>query len=351
VLLDDSGADFTDTLLYFNKADSGQKNCSARWTKVKSYNVSTRCATLTVTSGSWSDGSAKCTDLGFAYATRVVEGGGGYKSGAAIVSPGATGSGLAGTCNVDTETGSITSVSLTSKGSGYTNDTKISCPSACSKSTCGVSDSSAQGGIVALDVVQRSVTVSAGQWDQRTGNLVLHVHDELSTTANTVFSFKVRNSFMPQGEQNAWIMAGGLSPIGSKAFDTNIMKIDGASNSVTSTCACAPASGATSCSCTSEMTGLPTGRPLYALKAEIQCNSASDVKVKVKDVAKSADIITQPPSTCKDTCQKYHTLFEWLNVAGDVEAPGKVRLAAEATVGNDYCGGGDNLKVLFTLYY
>ena len=54
-----SDTDFTDTILYFNTPESGPQNCSARWTKVKSYNVSTRCATLKVTSGSWDDGKSK----------------------------------------------------------------------------------------------------------------------------------------------------------------------------------------------------------------------------------------------------------------------------------------------------
>jgi hypothetical protein len=349
LLLDETETNFTDTLLYFNTPGSGPQNCSARWTKVQSYNVSTRCATLNVTSGSWSDGQSKCTDLGFVQSAKVLNGGMGYKNGSAIIDRGATGSGLAATCNVDSATGQILSVSVSNKGSGYSAETQLSCPSACTTTSCGITEDGAEGGMVDLSVVQRSVTVSAGQWDQLTGSLVLNVHNELSRTAPTIFSFNVRNSLTPQGSSKVWVMAGGQSPIGSTMANGTVMQIEGANSSATATCACSPAAGS-SCACTANVTGLPTGRPVYALKAELQCNSATNVIVKVNDVA--SNVVSQPPTQCKDKCQQYHTLFEWLNVASSVDANGKLPLKAEAsTVGTDYCGGGDNLKVIFTLYY
>jgi len=351
-LSDNSETDFTGTILHFNTPESGPLNCSSRWTKVKSYNISTHCATLTVTSGSWSDGQAKCSDLGFVQEVRVLGGGTGYQAGAAVVGDGATGSGLSGTCNVDTDSGRILSVSLSNKGTGYSPTTRLSCPAACTSSTCGISENGAMGGEVELSVVQRSVVVSAGQWDQLTGTIVLRVHAELSITTPTVFSFKVRNSLTPQGKSDVWLMAGGQTPIGSKSMNGTVMLIEGANTSLTATCACAPAAGATSCSCASNVTGLPTGRAVYALKAEVQCNSATNVVVTVDDVAQSSDVVKQPPKVCKDACQRYHTLFEWLNVASSVDAQGTLPLKVAAdTIGTDYCGGGDNLKVLFTLYY
>ena len=96
----------------------------------------------------------------------------------------------------------------------------------------------------------------------------------------------------------------------------------------------------------------PTGRSVYVLKAELQCNSATNVIVTVNSVAQSSDVVMQPPQTCKDACQKYHKLFEWLNVASSVSDEGVLSLSVQASsVGTDYCGAGDNLKVLFTLYY
>jgi hypothetical protein len=348
-----SDTDFTDTILYFNTPESGPQNCSARWTKVKSYNVSTRCATLKVTSGSWDDGKSKCTDLGLVQSAEVLNGGTGYKSGTAMINQGATGLGLNAICNVDSATGQILSVSVSEKGRGYAADTRVSCPSACTTTTCSITDHGAEGGVVNLSVVQRSVTVSqAGQWDQLTGSLVLNVHSELSRTEPTIFSFRVRNSLTPQLSPNVWVMAGGQSPIVSTRMEGTVMQIVGANSSATKTCSCTPSAGASSCACTALVEGLPTGRPVYALKAEIQCNSATNVIVKVNDVAQSSDVVSQPPTQCKDRCQQYHTLFEWLNVASSVDANGTVPLKAEAsTLGTDYCGGGDNLKVLFTLYY
>jgi len=344
------GTNFTGSILYFNRPESGPLNCSDRWTRIASYNVSTRCATLTVTDGAWSDGSSKCSDLGFVHRLELVAGGQGYTSGALVVD-GATGTGLAGTCNVDNSSGTILSVSLSNGGSGYNLDTNLSCPSACTSSRCGVSTGNgAQGGRVALSIPQRSVTVAAGQWDQFTGTLVLGVHKDL--TGPIVFSFDVRNSLTPQGQQDVWLMAGGEAPIGSVKMTGSVLQIDGANSSQTATCACTPASSATACTCNTNVTGLPTNRALYALKAEVQCNSATNVDVKVSGVSVSTDVVMQPSTVCKDACNTYHTLFEWHNVASSVTSEGTLPLSADASgVGVDYCGAGDNLKVLFTLYY
>jgi hypothetical protein len=351
-LLDDSETDFTGAILYFNTPEPGPLNCSSRWTKVDSYDVSTRCATLTVTSGSWTDGLAKCNNLGTVNRVEVVDGGTGYKSGAAIIGDGATGSGLAGVCAVDSDSGRILSVTLSNEGAGYTDDTTISCPAACSMSTCGRAEIEAYGGHLALSMVQRYVTVSAGMWDQLSGTLELRVHEELSTTSPTVFSFDVRNSFTPQGASEVWLMAGGQTPIGSTAMNGSTMLIEGTNSTATATCACAPSGSDSDCTCTTSFTDLPTGRGVYALMAELQCNGASDVVVKVNDVALDSDVVTQPPRACKDSCTNYHLLFEWRNVASSVDAGGVLELSVDASsVATDYCGGGDNLKVLFTLYY
>jgi hypothetical protein len=351
-LLDESGTDFTDSILYFNTPEPGLVNCSSRWTKVASYDVSTRCATLKVTGGSWSDGRAKCTNLGTVNHVEILDGGEGFKAGAVIVGDGATGSGLAGTCTVDSDSGRILSVSLTDKGTGYTTDTTLSCPAACSKTTCGRSENEAYGGHLALGVVQRYVAVSAGAWDQLTGTLELRVHDELSITTSTVFSFNVRNSFTPQGASQVWVMAGGQTPIGSTLMTGTTMQIEGTNSTRTATCACAPSGSDSDCTCSTSITGLPAGRPLYALRAELQCNGATNVVVKVDGVAVPSNLVTQAPSECKDSCRAYHQLFEWRNVADSVSGAGALPLSVEAdSVATDYCGGGDNLKVLFTLYY
>jgi len=351
-LLDDSETDFTGTILYFNTPEPGPLNCSSRWTKVDSYDVNTRCATLKVTSGSWSDGKAKCSNLGTVNRVEVLDGGEGYKSGAAIIGEGATGSGLAGVCAVDSDSGRILSVSLSDEGAGYTFDTTISCPAACTRSTCGRTENEAHGGHLALSMVQRYVTVSAGMWDQISGTLELQVHGELSTTSATVFSFDVRNSFTPQGASEVWLMAGGQTPIGSTAMTGSTMLIEGTNSTATATCACAPSGSDSDCTCTTSVTDLPTGRGVYALMAELQCNAATNVVVKVDGTAVSSDLVKQPPSACKDSCTNYHLLFEWHNVASSVGANGVLPLSVEAdSVATDYCGGGDNLKVLFTLYY
>jgi hypothetical protein len=349
-LLVDSDVSLNDTTLYFN-SPIGHSNCSSRWTKVKNY--VNGCATLAVNSGSWSDGRPKCTHLGFVREARVISGGTGYKTGASIVVNSSAGSGLSGMCNADSESGKILSVSLSSKGIGYSPDTKLSCPAACNQSSqCGASQNGAQNGEIVLSFAQTSVTVLAGQWNQRTGTLVLNVHRELSITSPTMFSFTVQNSLKPKGKSELRVMAGGLSPIGSTVMNGTALLIEGTNSSRTAKCACAPASGTTTCTCSTNIAGLPTGRSVYVLKAELQCNSATSVVVTVNSVAQSSDVVMQPPQICKDACQKYHKLFEWLNVASSVSDQGVLPLSVQASsVGTDYCGAGDNLKVLFTLYY
>ena len=130
------------------------------------------------------------------------------------------------------------------------------------------------------------------------------------------------------------------------------MSISGLDTTSTALCTCAPAAGASSCPCTTTMTGIPTGRDVYALKAEYQCNTGASLLVKVRGVVLSSTIVAQPPNTCQDSCQGYHTLFSWYDIGASSDSSTSLLLEVEANnVAADYCGAGHHLKVVFTLFY
>ena len=67
--------------------------------------------------------------------------------------------------------------------------------------------------------------------------------------------------------------------------------------------------------------------------------------------------VAQPTAACHDQCGTYATLFSWLDVKDKVLADTAGELASAVTGnsdnsgGVDYCGAGDNVKVVFTLMY
>lgn len=294
--------------------------------------------------------SSLCSGMGAVQSVQVIDGGSGYKSGPISIAPGTAGSGLSGNCTVD-DMGSVTSITLFDGGNGYPDGAEIFCPSACDTASCGVKSSSGEGAAAKVTVTPDLAAVVAASWDKLTGRLEMRVRGEINTTEPIVMSFVVKNGKTPQASRDVYVMAGGSSPVGSTKMTGTAMSISGLDTTVTGLCACAPSAGASSCTCTTTMTGIPTGRDVYALKAEYQCNTGASLVVKVNS---NAITVAQPPTTCKDSCQSYHTLVSWYNVAAQVNAvnDGTLPLAVDASnVAADYCGAGNNLKVVFTLIY
>jgi hypothetical protein len=334
--------DPTGSILYFTAG-----GCKDRWTRISAYNKTTHCATLNTTAGNWFDGLARCTSLGEIKNLTVVAGGEAYRTGAFEVWSPEGGTGLSGNCTVD-EFGVVKSVSILTPGYGYGPKTIIKCPRACqSTGVCSVSGSSPvvyTDAEVGFGIEHDSAAMSAAEWRQGSGTLKLAVRDEQSISADTVVSFKIRNSMQPQPAQAAFIKASGRTPIGSHRMTGDVMRIDGTSTTLTRVCTNAAGE------CTTSFTGLPTtGVTLYTLSAEIQCNAkATSVVVKVGAVDQPVD---QPPATCSDACNEYHRLFSHVDVTSKVTAGS---LAVETTasgVSTDHCGAGENLKVVFILSY
>jgi len=337
--------DPTGSILYFTAG-----GCKDRWTRISAYDKTTQCASLGILDGDptkWSDNANKCTTLGKVENLTVVEAKTGFLPGERdfqVVSP-ANGTGLAGTCTVD-ESGVVRSVSITTSGSGYGPDTRIKCERACVSGACTPpAYAEAQIG-VRLSADNGSMSVSRAEWRQASGTLKLAVRDELSVSAVTKISFKIRNSMQPQPAQAAFIKASGMTPIGSHRMTGDVMRIDGTSTTVTKVCT------ANTGLCTAGFTGLPTGRALYTLSAEIQCNAkATNVVVKVAGSSVVDPSVDQPPATCSDKCNEYHRLFSNVDVTSKV-ATGALTVETTASgVSTDHCGAGENLKVVFILSY
>jgi len=335
--------DPTGSILYFTAG-----GCKDRWTIISAYNRTTHCATLNATAGNWFDGSAQCSSLGQIKELSVVSGGEAYKSGAFEVESPEGGSGLTGNCTVD-ESGAVKSISVLSRGSGYGAATKIMCPRACqSADVCSAAGSSAvtyAEAEIGFTIKHDSGALSAAEWHRGSGTLKVAVRQELETTADTVISFKIKNSMTPQEHQPVFIKASGMTPIGSVRMTGDVMKIASMSTTVTKVCS------ASSGSCTASFTQLST-KTLYTLSAEIQCNAkASNVQVFTGAGTTNKQTTVQPPATCFDSCNEYHRLFSNVDVTSDVSSGSlDVRTTANG-VNTDHCGAGDNLKVVFILSY
>jgi hypothetical protein len=210
---------------------------------------------------------------------------------------------------------------------------------------------------IGYKIVHDSGVMSAAEWRRASGTLKLAVRNELGTGATTKFSFRIKNAMAQQTKQPVFIMASGMTPIGSVSMTgTDIMEISGTSTTVTKVCQ------ASTGECTAAFVNLPV-KPLFTLSAEIQCNAKASNVAAFTGEGLTAQTVAQPPSTCVDSCNEYHRLFTNVDVTTDVVTPSGRRLldaasggtlAVKATadgVSTDHCGAGHNLKVVFILSY
>jgi hypothetical protein len=339
------GDDPTGAVLMF---DAGGCQTGGRWTKIVSYDHASNCATLETAGdpAAWTDETAKCEQMGVIEHVRVVSGGEAYEAGAFSVESQDGGTGLTGTCTVD-ELGTVQSVTVTDPGMGYGTNTIISCPRACTSQD--VCDAAAEAELAFEIVHDSGVLSAAAEWHRSTGTLKLAVRSELSTAAPTVFSFNIKNSMATQEKQPVFIMASGAKPIGAAELNGEVLAISGTSVSVTKVCTTAAADTPCAVSFDELPTADGTGR-LYTLSAEIQCNGGAE-GVVITTGSSTEQAVTQPPSTCTDSCNEYHRLFSNVDVSNDVGSNALDVSAGATAIGTDYCGAGDDLKVIFILSY
>jgi len=338
----DESEDPTGSMLFFTAG-----GCKDRWTMISAYNRTTHCATLNATAGNWFDGQAKCTSLGEIKELKVLAGGGAYKNGAFEVESLVGGTGLSGNCTVD-EYGVVQTISVLSAGRGYGSDTKIKCSRACqSADVCSATGSAPvmqAEAEVGYTIVHDSGAMSAAEWRRGSGTLKLAVRDELDTSADTVISFKIKNSMTAQQKQPIFVMASGATPIGSEQMIGDVMEISSTSSTITKVCT-SPTGP-----CTATF-ALPAGKTLYTMSAEIQCNAKATNVGITTGASDTLHKVVQPPVTCVDSCDEYHRLLSDVDVTSDVDGTVLVAKASASGISTDHCGAGDNLKVIFIVSY
>ena len=211
-----------------------------------------------------------------------------------------------------------------------------------------------------LDTHSLSVATEQGtglaphaSWLQSSGTISVEVQGQVSIQSDTVFTFVVMNGHVAQTSVSldAHVMATGMIPVGASPLIGSALQIAdlrGAQEFV-GTCTCDTSQGPSGkCSCTTLITGIPSGRALYALKVEMQCNSfATDLNITAGSASIAGSLIQQPPLWCHDECQKYHTALDWTPIEVDSS---DLPVAIDAMgLQTDYCGAGDLLKAIVTL--
>lgn len=371
--------------------------CKDRYTKIKAFDAKTSCATLE-TSATWTDGAVTGTcALGAVSSIKVALGGEGFKSGEFIVDSN-TGSGLTGKCVVD-PAGVVTSIEITTAGSGYNADTTVRCPRACSVeqqkllSTCSCgccgcgcnANKTTDAACEPIDDFGLKVTTSlanpspviagACSWSKDAGRLTCPIQGCMKADAATEFSVQITNGMSSQCGQDVNVMAGGKNPIGAVALTGKAMEIVAATNpseSATAVCvcrACDTTSGSTpavnytcatpgnatmgaKCSCTAKFSDLDATKT-YGLGADLQCNFPANItKMKIAGTETALTGVTQAPSTCNDKCSSYHRLFSSMAIAKSDTSSGtlEVEFESETAAGPvDYCGSGDQFKAVLSI--
>jgi len=348
------------TTLYFTK-----NVCVGRWTGLAAFNVTSQCANLSASASKiWDDGSAACTDFGKVQSFTVLQGGSGYKIGdgtdnatSFAVGSASSGSGIFGRCIVNQQ-GAVTGVNLVQQGSLYTTNLGILCPSACTvNNTCTVTGSGS--GAVLLPVLQETfASVSAAVWRKSSGSLVLRVRDQVTASTSVTISFAISNFLGPQPAQIVNIMASGglilpsmrMTAASGTAAPMLISDLIFSQTAVCESSGCAPGG---ICTCSGSFSNIPTGRQLYVLRGDIQCNGGGGGKYNVTapNLNSVQAALVQPPSSCQGACDARSPILSAVDVTQAV-AGGTLAFGASVdSVGQDLCMAGKHLKVYFTLQY
>jgi len=336
----------------------GPAACKNKWLMVTDDYDGHGCVNTSTTMGDWR--TACKAAIGAVDSIEVIDGGFGYTSGAFTVREGA-GTGLEGTCIADAM-GTVTSINISSAGSGYGVDTEIVCPSKCAANICQGTESTGAGGAFAVMTAPLKASLIAGRFHSPSGSLRLKVRNILSTSANTDIKVNLKNSLTAKDGVTANIFAGGATPISSTNLvgANTTMRVASLRQAVTHVC-----DGTTNCEVTNAFAGVPAGLSAYVLKAERQCNGEpTTLKISVakdgaaySEVTAANSIMNMSPVPCMNDCSSYKTVFEYLDLKGLVQYDGgQMKVKADITgtptgIETDFCGEGKNIKIIFTMEY
>jgi len=358
--------DLSGTLLYFT-----QGACVNRWVRVASFDTATGCANLSASFGVWEDGASPCQEFGRVQGFQVTASGSGYKPGDSttpatefIINTTVSlvpGSGLTGRCLVNLS-GAVTGVTVTQRGSMYTSDVTVICPSDCQKAPTSASSCSStpSGQGLAMKAVLETVRASvvAGAWRRSTGSLKLVVRDQILPSTLVRLSFGLSNGLAPQAAQQVMVLASG-SPVVPSTRMTGAsgsqapMLIGQLTLSQSLSCESSGCVVGSPCSCAGGFSGVPVGRQVYSLRAEVQCNGGGGAfNVTAPAVTAIQSFLTQPPAACKGMCDARFALLPPVDVTSAVTQAGGLDFGASVSAaGQDFCMAGKHLKVYFTLQY
>ena len=173
----------------------------------------------------------------------------------------------------------------------------------------------------------------------------------------TTISFSLVNTISAQPSQPVNIMASGLLPIGSTKMlaaggSNSPMLIGDLGISQSTVCESNLCNAGSYCACLGSFSDIPTGRRVYVLKAEVQCNGGGgNFNISSPAIKSVQSALSQPPASCTASCDAYSVLFSGIDVASLI-VTGSLTLGANVDkVGPDLCMAGKHLKVLFTLQY
>lgn len=179
-------------------------------------------------------------------------------------------------------------------------------------------------------------------------------------TISTVvtFSFTVSNFFGPQPAQIVNIMAsGGLilssTRMASASGLAAPMLISDLSFSQTAVCESSGCSAGGACACSGSFSNIPSGRQLYVLRGELQCNGGGIGKYNITapNLSSVQSSIIQPPTLCQNACDTRSTILSPVDVTLAATAGSLVYGASIDVAGQDLCMAGKHVKVYFTLQY
>ena len=170
-------------------------------------------------------------------------------------------------------------------------------------------------------------------------------------------SFSIKNSINVQQGQGVNVLAGGSLPVSSTKMSAaggqgSPMLIGDLGVSQSIACESSLCTTGAFCGCSASFVAIPTGRKVYALMAEIQCNGGTGlINITSPQSSFIQASLVQPPGTCKGLCDKYFTLISGIDITSLVTSGSLLLGASVDRVGNDICMAGKHLRVIFTLQY
>ena len=181
---------------------------------------------------------------------------------------------------------------------------------------------------------------------------------QVRASTSVTISFGISNLLGPQPAQVVNIMAGGGLILPSTRMTAASgtaapMLISDLIYAQTAVCESSGCTAGGSCACSGSFSNIPTGRQLYVLRGDVQCNGGGSGKYNVTapNLSSIQAVLIQPPSSCQGTCDARSAILPAVDVTQAATGGTLAYGASIDVVGQDLCMAGKHLKVYFTLQY